>query len=108
MLQANLKRLREQKGISQQKLAELLGVTQQAVGKWEKGKSEPDTETLAKLAKLFDASVDYLLGLTTIKNPPETIAAHHEGNDWSEEELEDIEKFKEFVRMKRQRGQDKK
>jgi hypothetical protein len=49
-----------------------------------------------------------LLGLTDIKNPPETIAAHHDGEDWTEEELEDIEKFKEFVRMRREkRGEDK-
>jgi len=32
----------------------------------------------------------------------ETIAAHHDGEDWTEEELEEIERFKEFVRMKRQ------
>jgi len=31
----------------------------------------------------------------------ETIAAHHEGDDWTDEELDEIERFKEFVRMKR-------
>lgn len=35
---------------------------------------------------------------------PETIAAHHEGEDWSEEELAEIELFKQFVKMKRQKG----
>lgn len=35
------------------------------------------------------------------KNEPETIAAHHDGEEWTEEELEEIERFKEFVRMKR-------
>jgi hypothetical protein len=35
-------------------------------------------------------------------NAVQTIAAHHEGEDWTEEELEEIERFKEFVRMKRQ------
>lgn len=34
----------------------------------------------------------------------ETIAAHHEGEDWTDEELEEIERFKEFVRSKRKRG----
>ncbi|SFE10855.1 Helix-turn-helix [Paenibacillus algorifonticola] len=35
---------------------------------------------------------------------PETIAAHHVGEDWSEEELAEIEQFKQFVKMKRQKG----
>jgi hypothetical protein len=39
--------------------------------------------------------------------PVETIAAHHDGEDWTEEELEDIEKFKEFVRMRRQQRRNK-
>lgn len=93
-----LKKLREQNGVSQQKLADTFGVTQQAVAKWESGKAEPDTETLKKLAKFFSVSLDELLGLDT----PETIAAHHDGEDWTEEELEDIESFKEFVRMRRE------
>ncbi|RED54767.1 hypothetical protein DFP95_12123 [Cohnella lupini] len=36
----------------------------------------------------------------------QTIAAHHDGGDWTEEELEEIERFKEFVRMKKQRQQE--
>lgn len=35
------------------------------------------------------------------KYEPETIAAHHDGEEWTEEELEEIERFKEFVKMKR-------
>jgi hypothetical protein len=41
------------------------------------------------------------------RNPIETIAAHHEGEDWTEEELEEIERFKEFVRMKRKQREKK-
>jgi hypothetical protein len=40
-------------------------------------------------------------------DPIETIAAHHEGEDWTEEELEEIERFKEFVRMKRKQREKK-
>lgn len=39
----------------------------------------------------------------TSLNEPETIAAHHDGDDWTEEELEDIEQFKEFIRMRREK-----
>ncbi len=43
-------------------LGEYLKLTQQAVGRWEKDLSEPDTATLKKLADLFGVSVDYLIG----------------------------------------------
>ena len=49
-------------GLSQEKLAEHMDVTRQAVGKWETGRSTPDPATLAALASFFKVSVDYLLG----------------------------------------------
>lgn len=104
MLSKRIKQLREENSLSQQKLAETLGVTQQAVAKWEGGKAEPDSTMLLKIADMFNVSLDYLLGKTNIKNYEiETIAAHHDGEEWTEEELEEIERFKEFVKMKRQK-----
>lgn len=99
-----LRELREQRGISQKELGQMFDVKQNTISNWENGTRDPDTTTLAKLADFFDVSLDYLLGLTDIKTPIETIAAHHEGDEWSEEELEDIERFKEFVRMKREQN----
>lgn len=61
MFAQRIKILRTTKRISQDKLGQILGVTQQAVAKWEAGASEPDTETLLKLSALFQVSVDYLL-----------------------------------------------
>ena len=58
-----LRQCRKQKHMSQAELASLLGVTQQAVGKWESGKSSPDPATVAKLAEILDTTADYLLGL---------------------------------------------
>lgn len=52
--------LRKGKGISQEKLAELIGVSRQAVTKWESGKSNPDTENLVRLGEVFGCSVDEL------------------------------------------------
>ena len=49
--------------MSQSRLAQELQVTQQAVGKWETGKSTPDSETLRKIAEFFKTSVDFLLGV---------------------------------------------
>ena len=56
-----IKRLRLEKGINQEQLAEQLHVTRQAVSNWETGKTQPDIETLTQLAAYFDVSVEYLI-----------------------------------------------
>lgn len=61
-LAQRLKDLRSEKGLSQSALADILGRTQQAIGKWEVGKSEPDGATLLKLSAFFNVTTDYLLG----------------------------------------------
>lgn len=56
-----LQALRKQKNLSQEELAEKIGVTRQAVSKWERAEASPDTENLILLAKLYDISLDELL-----------------------------------------------
>ena len=58
LLQESIRTLRQQRGISQEELAEHMGVSRQAVGKWESGASYPDTEHLLALAEFFAVSVD--------------------------------------------------
>ena len=53
--------LRRQKGYSQESLARQLGLSRQAVSKWERAESSPDTENLISLAKLYGVSLDELL-----------------------------------------------
>lgn len=53
--------LRKAKGYSQDELADLIGVSRQAVSKWERGESSPDTDNLISLAKLYGVSIDELL-----------------------------------------------
>lgn len=60
----NLRLLRNQKGISQQKLADLLNLSQQSIYKYENGLAEPDIQTLKELSELFDVSIDYIVGNT--------------------------------------------
>lgn len=55
-------KLRTQKGLSQDELAEKVFVTRQAVSRWENGDTVPNTETLKLLSKLFDVSINTLLG----------------------------------------------
>ena len=65
----NLKKLREQKGITQVKLAIDLEVSQELISRYELGTSFPQPQMLIKLAKYFNCSVDYLLGLTATTTP---------------------------------------
>ena len=55
--------LRKNKGLSQEELAEQLGVSRQAVSNWERGETLPDTKQLIALSNIYDVSVDELLGL---------------------------------------------
>ena len=54
--------MRTKKGMSQEELAEKVFVTRQAVSRWETGETVPNTETLKQLSKLFDVSINTLLG----------------------------------------------
>jgi len=54
--------LRTKNGLSQEELAEKIYVTRQAVSRWENGETIPNTETLKLLSKLFDVSINTLLG----------------------------------------------
>lgn len=58
----HLKELRAEKGISQQQLAKVLGISQQSVNKYENHKIEPDIATLVAIADYFAVSIDYLVG----------------------------------------------
>ena len=53
--------LRKQKGLSQEELAEQLGVSRQAVSRWELGQTLPDITNLLQLCELFGVSADYLV-----------------------------------------------
>ena len=54
--------LRTKQGLSQDELAEKIMVTRQAVSRWENGETVPNTDTLKLLSKVFDVSINTLLG----------------------------------------------
>ena len=60
----NIKRLRSDKGITQEQLAEAMNVTCAAVSKWERSESYPDISMLQPLAFYFGVSLDELMGLS--------------------------------------------
>ncbi len=73
MLSNQLKVYRKEAGYSQEKLAELLGVSRQAVAKWESGQSMPSTDNLIRLAQIFSVPVEMLL--SNGEKPPEDMAS---------------------------------
>ena len=58
-----LKELRKRRGLSQQEVADRLGVTRSTISAYERNNKSPSLEALEKLALLYNASVDYILGI---------------------------------------------
>ena len=59
-----IRELRREMDCTQNKLADVLGVTQDSISLWENDKRIPDTHYIVEMAKFFDVTTDYLLGLT--------------------------------------------
>ena len=70
-----LKLLRNEREISQQALADAIGVSQQSVNKYENHAVEPDIKTLMAMARFFGVSTDYLIGATQVREPAQKITA---------------------------------
>lgn len=64
------KELRHEKGLSQEKIAEELDVSQSLINNWETNRSTPHPIMLDYLADYFEVSVDYLIGRSKMKNNP--------------------------------------
>lgn len=123
MFAKKLKELREIKGIgSQAELAGILGVTQQAVGLWERNKNMPDYETLKKIAVLFDVSTDYLLGndreggyyvdpetariANEMKENPGCRVLFDASRKLSPESLKEVQRYVEYIYQKQEGNYD--
>lgn len=66
-LSQNLKKYRTLKNLTQEDIAEYLLITPQSVSKWERGESYPDITFLPALANIFETSIDFLIGMDTIR-----------------------------------------
>ena len=69
----NLKTLRKKHNLSQQKLADILHISQQSIYKYENDISFPDIELLTQMADYFSTSIDYLVGYTNIPHKIEPV-----------------------------------
>lgn len=68
MLGQRIYELRIARGWNQVQLAQKLNITKQTVSNWENDNIQPSIEMLVRLARLFNVSADYLLGLDTVNN----------------------------------------
>mgnify|MGYP004462731137 CR=1 FL=1 len=99
-----LRLLRNEKGMSQQELADALGISKSSINMYERGERQPNFEVLEAIADFFNVDIDYLLGRTNKTTKiinPQTIAAHFDGDEYTEEELSKIKEFAEFVKSSR-------
>lgn len=104
-----IKRLRIDKGMSQVELGELVNVGNSTVSQWESDKRVPDIATVNQLAKVFDVSVDYLLGNGKPRELPQTVAPYlPEGYDeLSPEAKEEVLNFIDYIMVKYGKKEDK-
>jgi len=89
----NLKLLRDEKSVSQQKVADAIGSNQQSIHRYENGDYEPDIQTLMLLANYFDTSIDFLVGRTEIRNKIEPVDKYALNN----EEANIIDRFRSLL-----------
>ncbi len=100
-----IKLLRQSNGWSQANLAKHMGLSQQSVAKWEAGQSTPTPDALAKLARLFGITTDYLLGVSDgipTKRTQNTNIKYAlwggDADEISDEMLEDVKRYAKFIR----------
>lgn len=91
-LSENLKRIRKENHLSQEQLAEKLGVSRQAVSKWESGQSYPEMDKVLLICKLFDYKMDELMN-ENVKEVEETRQSKNNINQYIDEFFDKITKI---------------
>lgn len=99
---------RKKLDLTGEKLGELVGVSKQTISKYENGSVNINNITLMKICDVLDIDLNEFYGreINNVQSvyEPKTIAAHHENDEWTLDELEEIEKFKKFIKSKRNMG----
>ena len=115
-----LKELLIKNNMTYRQLGDELNIKPSAISMWNSGRSLPRIEVIEKIPEYFNISPAYLMGwdpmsdeeigdvfYNSMKEEPEakrsntTIAAHFDGDEYTEEELDEIRQFAEFVKSKR-------
>lgn len=91
-------KLRKEKGLSQEDLAEKLNTTRQAISKWENGQGFPETEKLLMIGNVFEVSVDYLLK-DTVEQKHENEQGYYVSREMAEGYLLYEQKISKYVAL---------
>ena len=98
VINVRIRELREAAGLTQEELGKVVQQSKSNISKYERKALEPSLETIKKLAEFFNVSVDYLLGLSNVKdiaNPPKPIE-----NGLTPENIEELKKYAELLKLK--------
>lgn len=113
MLGKRLVELRTKRGLTQEQVAKMLGMSRSTYAQYEVDRRTPDAQTIKTLATFFNVSTDYLLDHTPdmihIDEESETIAAHRQDdpmNDLPPEARKSLAEFKEYILKKYGKKQD--
>lgn len=90
----------ERSGLNQTELCQKANITKGALSSYLSGRYFPKQKPLERLSLVLGVSINYLMGIDE-PNEIQTIAAHHDNEYWTQEELDEIEQFKAYVRSKR-------
>lgn len=99
-----LKEARKCANLTQDDVERRTSINKKTISNWENGVSRPDVDSLSVLCRLYGVNPNVIFEWTNESSQNDelrTIAAHHEGEDWTDEELDEVERFKEWVRSKR-------
>ncbi len=99
-----LRKLRLDKNMTLEEVGKRLNISRQTLQRYESGViGNIPSDKIENLAEIYNTSPAYIMGWEEkiTYSEIDTIAAHHEDEEWTEEELAEIEKFKEFVKAKR-------
>lgn len=92
-LSNRIRELRTEKELTQKEFGKLFGIVKSTVSLYESGKSAPDDETKKKIAQYFNVSLDYLMGVSDVKNPYSEKSIEEE----YKEEIQALEKFRQVM-----------
>lgn len=98
-----LKKLRQDNNLTQDELAKKIETSRSNIANYENDKNMPSVDILEKLAKLFNVTIDYLLGKSTIRNPEDYKYAYNrpkEAEGLSDEEVNDALRFYKEMKKK--------
>lgn len=107
----NLKKIRQDNNLTQEELAKKINTSRSNIANYENDKNMPSIDVLEKLSKVFNCSIDYLLGKSNVKNYDKDeqefrFAYHKEMEGLTDEEIADALRF--YKEMKKKINKDKK